>query len=174
MPAHVHNVNALKLFIQVSRLVLSLLGQSPFSSTSYCLGTIMTSARQRTACDDHSMNDVSNSNKELTDIDADQRPWYLGPYFILSAVLMVVTMAFPLVGSLVTNLEITGHQAFPQFLYFSFITLTSVGYGDVAPASPAARTVATATSIFGQLYMAILIAKLVGIYTAQSITENER
>lgn len=44
------------------------------------------------------MNEVRNDNKELTNIDADQRPWFLGPYFILAAVLMVVTMAFPLVG----------------------------------------------------------------------------
>ena len=38
--------------------------------------------------------------------------------------------------------------------------------------SPAARALAMAAGIFGQLYLAILIAKLVGIYTAQNISEQ--
>ena len=52
-------------------------------------------------------------------------------------------------------------------LYFSMITLTSVGYGDMVPVGPAAKSVAMLTGVFGQLYVAILVAKLVGIYTAQ-------
>jgi hypothetical protein len=76
-------------------------------------------------------------------------------------------------GSAVTNIDAMGHDAFPDILYFSFVTLTSVGYGDFSPISPAARTLATATGIFGQLYLAILIAKLVGIYTAQTLRESE-
>ena len=52
-------------------------------------------------------------------------------------------------------------------LYFSIITLTSVGYGDMVPAGPAAKSIAMFTGIFGQLYVAILVGKLVGIYTAQ-------
>lgn len=52
-------------------------------------------------------------------------------------------------------------------LYFSIVTLTSVGYGDMVPAGPAAKSVAMFTGIFGQLYVAILVAKLVGIYTAR-------
>ena len=54
-------------------------------------------------------------------------------------------------------------------LYFSMITLTSVGYGDMVPAGPAAKRVAMFTGVFGQLYVAILVAKLVGIYTAQAM-----
>ena len=234
------------------------------------------------------MNEVRNDNKELTSIATDQRPWYLGPYFILSAVLMLVTMALPLIanilgayvarvtlslllfatlyavvgdrrifrvlgvlllpliagnwlfdpadialwaratavvtmlfmgtttvaifasiisakkvttdvifgavavyllvavivanllhvlnyiepGSVLTSVTDAGPELFPEFLYFSLVTLTSVGYGDIAPVGPAARVVATVTGVFGQLYLAILIAKLVGIYTAQSISET--
>lgn len=56
---------------------------------------------------------------------------------------------------------------FSDFLYFSFITLTSVGYGDVTPVGSAARSLAMFEGIFGQLYVAILIARLVSIHISQ-------
>ena len=56
---------------------------------------------------------------------------------------------------------------FPEFSYFSFITLTSVGYGDLAPIGAEARALAMVEGIFGQLYTAILIGKLVGMKVAQ-------
>lgn len=46
-------------------------------------------------------------------------------------------------------------------LYFSFVTLTTVGYGDITPIHPAARSLAMAESLTGQLFLAILIARLV-------------
>src|SRR6266404_2341003 len=48
-------------------------------------------------------------------------------------------------------------------MYFSFSTLTSVGYGDAYPVHRIARSLATAESLIGQLYPAILIATLVGL-----------
>ncbi len=57
--------------------------------------------------------------------------------------------------------------AFPEFTYFSFITLTSVGYGDLTPIGPPARSLAIVEGVFGQLYTAILIGKLVGMKVAQ-------
>jgi hypothetical protein len=50
-----------------------------------------------------------------------------------------------------------------NLIYFSFITLTTVGYGDVHPVHPAARSLAVAEALVGQLYLAILIASLVGM-----------
>ena len=63
---------------------------------------------------------------------------------------------------------------FSELLYFSFVTLTSVGYGDLTPLESPARSVAMLEGIIGQLYIAILVAKLVGVYTAQSLTETGR
>ncbi len=51
--------------------------------------------------------------------------------------------------------------------YFSFITLTSVGYGDISPASEAARSLVLVFALAGQLYLTILIAILVGKYLSQ-------
>jgi hypothetical protein len=50
-----------------------------------------------------------------------------------------------------------------RFIYFSFSTLTSVGYGDAYPAHRIARSLATAEALIGQLYPSILIATLVGL-----------
>ena len=48
-------------------------------------------------------------------------------------------------------------------LYFSFVTLTTLGYGDIAPLHPVARSLAVAEALTGQLYLTILIARLVSM-----------
>jgi Ion channel len=51
--------------------------------------------------------------------------------------------------------------------YFSFVTLTTVGYGDITPLWPGAAGLAVAEAIVGQLYLAITIARLVGLHTSR-------
>lgn len=48
------------------------------------------------------------------------------------------------------------------FIYYSFVTLTTVGYGDISPLSTPARTLAWVEAMTGQLYLAVLIAGLMG------------
>lgn len=48
-----------------------------------------------------------------------------------------------------------------EFMYFSLTTLTTVGYGDITPAVPGSRSAANLEALIGQLYPAILIARLV-------------
>jgi hypothetical protein len=50
--------------------------------------------------------------------------------------------------------------------YFSLVTLTTLGYGDISPNFGLARSVAPMEAVFGQLYMAALVARLVGLWTA--------
>jgi hypothetical protein len=47
--------------------------------------------------------------------------------------------------------------------YFSFVTLTTLGYGDILPVSPIARSLATSEALFGQLFPAVMIARLVSL-----------
>jgi hypothetical protein len=56
--------------------------------------------------------------------------------------------------------------SFDTILYYSFTTLTTLGYGDILPVSPFARTLAILEAITGVLYTAILVARLMGIYLA--------
>jgi hypothetical protein len=51
-------------------------------------------------------------------------------------------------------------------LYFSFITLTTVGYGDIAPVSGAARLLAMVEATTGSMYLAVLISRLVSLYSS--------
>ena len=54
-------------------------------------------------------------------------------------------------------------ETLPEFVYFSFVSLTTLGYGDISPATPIARFVVYLEAILGQLYLAIMVAGLVGI-----------
>jgi len=54
-----------------------------------------------------------------------------------------------------------------DWLYFSFVTMTTLGYGDIAPLSPTARALAYMQAIFGQFYIATLVAGLVGGFISE-------
>ena len=56
--------------------------------------------------------------------------------------------------------------------YFSFITLSTVGYGDITPLTNGARTLAMTEAMTGTLYMAVLISRLVALYSSQGIETN--
>ena len=64
--------------------------------------------------------------------------------------------------------ETTGN-AFQDFTYFSFVTLTTLGYGDIVPLTPPAKTFSSIEAVMGQIYIATLVARLVAIHTAQSM-----
>ncbi len=55
----------------------------------------------------------------------------------------------------------------PDWVYFSFVTLTTLGYGDILPLTIFARTLAFFEAIVGQFYLAVLVAGLVGAYLAE-------
>ncbi len=56
-----------------------------------------------------------------------------------------------------------------RMLYFSFVTLSTVGYGDVVPLSPVSRMLAVCEAIIGQLYLLVMVSRLVGIHVAQPV-----
>ncbi|MEA3114743.1 MAG: hypothetical protein QOG58_4542 [Caballeronia sp.] len=55
-----------------------------------------------------------------------------------------------------------------SWIYFSFVTLTTVGYGDITPVAHAARSLAILEALIGQLYPAIVLARLVSLHVAGS------
>jgi voltage-gated potassium channel len=62
---------------------------------------------------------------------------------------------------------------FAHFLYYSFITLSTVGYGDITPRIPETMTLAYMLSVIGQLYVAIIIAFLIGKFLMQGNQKKE-
>ena len=75
---------------------------------------------------------------------------------LFSFVALMVPNAFSGLGPLQDDLGVAS-----KMIYFSFVTLTSVGYGDISPLHPFARSVANIEAIIGQLYPATLLARLV-------------
>jgi hypothetical protein len=61
----------------------------------------------------------------------------------------------------------TGPIDLDDAVYFSFVTLATLGYGDITPAASATRALAVLEAVFGQLYLAVLIARLVSLYARE-------
>jgi len=51
---------------------------------------------------------------------------------------------------------------FPELMYYSYVTLTTLGFGDITPITPVAKTLSFMQAIVGQLYLTIMVAGLVG------------
>jgi len=56
--------------------------------------------------------------------------------------------------------------------YYSFVTLTTMGYGDVLPVTPWARSFATMEAVIGVLYMTVIVARLVGLYASREVEDE--
>jgi hypothetical protein len=100
----------------------------------------------------------------------------------ISAYLMlglIWTMAYWLVDQLTpggafsfnTNAGRQSMNGFNAF-YFSFITLSTVGYGDITPLSRIARWLAALEAMTGLLYVAVLIARLVSLYSTPKTNDS--
>jgi hypothetical protein len=59
-----------------------------------------------------------------------------------------------------------------EWLYFSFVTMTTLGYGDILPVSATARGLAYMQAVVGQFYIAVLVAGLVGAYVSTKSNDN--
>lgn len=88
-------------------------------------------------------------------------------YILLAALFVPVYGSLELLqpGSFVDNLHPGAPVFWQQFVYYSLITLTTTGYGDILPVSAWARAIATVEAVIGTLYLAILMARLVSLYS---------
>lgn len=82
--------------------------------------------------------------------------------FLYSAVLALHPAAFA--GGMLENASLDVTQS---MVYYSFVTMTTLGYGDITPKIQVAATLAYVQALIGQLYVAILIARLVSMYNKQ-------
>jgi len=70
-----------------------------------------------------------------------------------------------------------GHQVVPDidsFIYFSFVTLATLGYGDIVPLTEKAQSFAVIETLMGQMYLAVNIAALVAIRISQARSRDPR
>lgn len=62
----------------------------------------------------------------------------------------------------------TRRMLLPELVYYSLVTVTTLGYGDIRPLTSPAQAFAALEAVTGQLYLAVLIARLVGLHTNRS------
>ena len=65
------------------------------------------------------------------------------------------------------NVDLVDHDSGFAFMYFSFVTLTTLGYGDIIPTATHSKAFAVVHSVIGQFYLTVLIATLVGKFIIQ-------
>ncbi len=68
-------------------------------------------------------------------------------------------------GSFVSSGSSTPMSA-GELSYFSFVTLTTLGYGDISATTPVARSLATLEAVFGQVFLVVLLGRLVSLHIA--------
>ena len=112
-----------------------------------------------------------------TDINANRLIGAVCVYLLLGVIWAVaytlVDMIAP--GSFKGFVPPEGRGWDSEWLYFSFVTMTTLGYGDISPVSAIAKALAYLQAVFGQFYIAILVAGLVSAYISsrQSNTQND-
>jgi hypothetical protein len=84
-------------------------------------------------------------------------------YIVLGLVFSYLDFAVQLVAGSSFFAQSGPHNA-PDFVYYSFITMTTVGYGDLSPAVGVPRTMAVIEALTGQIFLVILVARLVSMY----------
>lgn len=85
---------------------------------------------------------------------------YLLMGLTLSILFIIMDLFFP--GSF-QQVE-AGNGTFSAFIYYGFVTLTTLGYGDITPDTTLARSLSMFTALIGQLYLVIIMALLIGKY----------
>ena len=86
----------------------------------------------------------------------------------LSILFLIMDLFFP--GSFEQVESGTGN--FSTFVYYGFITLTTLGYGDITPSTAMARSLSAFTALFGQLYLVIIMALIIGKFLITKKTEE--
>jgi voltage-gated potassium channel len=91
-------------------------------------------------------------------------------YLLLGLCLSIMVALFVLFDPYSFNFQNLSNNITPNinqtsnYIYYTIVSLTSTGYGDFLPLTPAAKSLSNLISISGQLYIAIIIAMIVGKY----------
>ena len=92
-------------------------------------------------------------------------------YFLVGIMWAFVYAAIEIISPGSLHLPQEGYHDFSNFSYYSFVTLTTLGYGDILPLTSPARNFAILEAIIGQIYLTVLVARLVGIHISQSMKQ---
>ena len=93
--------------------------------------------------------------------------------FFYGLVAIMQPNAFAVSESLTAQALASPQERLPILLYLSFVTLTTLGYGDITPLTSAARSLCWLEAVVGQLFLAIMVARLVGLHIMSSSADRD-
>jgi voltage-gated potassium channel len=98
-------------------------------------------------------------------IDTNRMMGIVCVYLLLGVLLSIINaLIYKFIPNSFNGISEVGERVGVDMIYYTFVTLTTLGYGDVTPESATARAVAYLTAIIGQFYIAILVGMLVGLF----------
>jgi hypothetical protein len=110
------------------------------------------------------------SQKEVTrDLIIGAAVVYLFMALMWAFIFVVVETLHPGSFNLPEGLDVVATR---QFVYYSFVTLTTLGYGDITPITGLARSLCILEAVTGQLYLVVQVAWLVGVHVSQSMLKR--
>lgn len=86
--------------------------------------------------------------------------------FIYNCIFILEPASFELPAAMATQMWV--------FIYFSFVTLTTLGYGDISPLTELSGAVAIVEAIIGQFYLVVVVAWLVGMHVARKTGNSSK
>jgi Ion channel len=92
-------------------------------------------------------------------------------YIFIGLFFAYVDLAYQLVAG-TSYFAQPGHHGPSDFVYFSFITMTTVGYGDLSPAHGLPRTTSVLEALMGQIFLVVLVSRLVAMYSPGAVSSR--
>ena len=96
----------------------------------------------------------------------------LGVTFTYAFLVLQALVGVPVLlgeGDLCGRLEAIADARLADYLYYSFVTLTTLGFGDLTPGTLGARVLTGVEAVSGQLFLAVLIARLIGMHVVHAV-----
>lgn len=116
---------------------------------------------------------VSSTATVTVKVIVDAITGYLLLGFAFSLIVAIISTKIP--GAYNTNfsanLDKDMLEPMQDNIYYTFMTFTTTGYGDISPTHPISKSLAVLISVSGQLYVAVIIAMLIGKYASSKKTE---
>jgi hypothetical protein len=111
---------------------------------------------------------VSSTATVTVKVIVDSITGYLLLGFALSLVVAIIANKIPNAYnvSFIVDLQAGNLEPIQDNIYYTFMTFTTTGYGDIAPTHPISRSLSMLISVIGQLYVAVIISMLVGKYAS--------
>ena len=86
----------------------------------------------------------------------------INSYLLIGLTLSILTMTLDLFNPWSFSQIDPMKEGFSSFIYYGFVTLSTLGYGDITPNTEIARSLAIFTALFGQLYLVMIMALIIG------------